>query len=199
MVLLAEALRVEVSDLIEPVHALTDKWRCSSTEVLDAVYAGFRAQVDVLGKLAELKLNEQLIKLRRNGIIHGVEWLDKDNLRDFEVQFRGETFFIECKNIRSGKAVYRTGEWKVELQKTRNSKDGSNTRGYRVDDFDVLAVCTFNQSTEWAFQFAAAADLEARDDPEFLKVFQKVPNKPDAVVWHEHLITALERVPEGES
>jgi hypothetical protein len=59
---------------------------------------------------------------------------------------------------------------------TRNSKDGINTRSYRVGYFDILAVCTFNQTGKWDFLFVRANDLDVVEkNPNFLKIMQRVP------------------------
>lgn len=69
--------------------------------------------------------------LQTNGVISSYHWSDKDGEPDFAVEYHGHRLKIECKNIRS-KELFRTPpSYKVELQKTRNSKDGTNTRGYR--------------------------------------------------------------------
>lgn len=83
---------------------------------------------------------------------------------------------MECKNVRN--EVYKTPEfsYKVEIQRTRNSKDGSNTRSYRVGYFDVLAVCTFNQTGRWDFMFIRVKDLDVvENNPDFLRIMQRVP------------------------
>ncbi|MGH9772923.1 MAG: hypothetical protein ACRD4Q_14705, partial [Candidatus Acidiferrales bacterium] len=66
---------------------------------------------------------------------------------------------------------------KVEIQKTRGGRDskGRKTRGYLATHFDLLAVCTFNQTEEWNFRFISARWLARREDePEVLKVMHKV-------------------------
>ncbi len=66
----------------------------------------------------------------------------------------------------------------MELQKTRNGLDaaGKKTRGYPADHFDVLGVCLFNHTSDWAFAFIATRHLERRaTDSSILTVFQDVP------------------------
>ena len=85
--------------------------------------------------------------------------------------------------------------YKVELQKTRNSKDGTNTRGYKRTEFDILAACLFNHTKRWEYLFICTPKLQVRPDARtFLKVMQPVPYAA-ASPWHESLETALrERV-----
>ena len=94
---------------------------------------------------------------------------------DFIIERDGITYRVECKNVRSGRAVFADG-YKVELQKTRNVIAGGPSRGYKNDEFDVLAVCLFNQTGNWDFLFADTKKLEVRPmHPEYLTIMQKVP------------------------
>ena len=157
-------------------HPLESELNASATDILDAVHAGFRAKVDVKGKLAELYLHRALSKLQKNGEIDHVEWHDKDGKPDFEVRVRGKSLRLECNNIRN--EMYHRPEpaYKVELQKTRNSQDGTPTRAYRVDAFDLLAICLFNQTDQWTYRFARASELERREEnDQLLKIMQRVP------------------------
>jgi len=158
------------------VHELEDILNAHASDIMDAILRGFRALVDVKGKLAELYLYRYLRGLEEQGFIQNLEWRDKDGLPDFAFEFKGNSYRLECKNLRN--EVYKTPKlsYKVEIQRTRNSKDGSNTRSYRADYFDILAVCTFNQTGKWDFMFVNVDDLElVSDNPEFLKIMQRVP------------------------
>jgi hypothetical protein len=179
------------TEVIALVHELEDLLNAPASDIMDAILNGFRAQVDVKGKLAELYLYQYLKELEGRGLIQNLEWRDKDGHPDFAFEFETKSYQMECKNLRN--EVYRKPEfsYKVEIQKTRNSKDGSNTRSYRADYFDILAVCTFNQTGKWDFMFVRSIDLETvDDDPELLKTFQRVP----AVItppWRADLIDVL--------
>ncbi len=160
------------------VHELEDLLRAPASDIMDAILKGFRAQVDVKGKLAELYLNRYLKGVENEGIINNLEWRDKDGLPDFIFEFKKRSYQMECKNLRN--EVYKKPvlSYKVEIQRTRNSKDGSNTRSYRIDYFDILAVCTFNQTGKWDFIFIRSNDLEIVDEnPELLKIMQRVPTE----------------------
>lgn len=158
------------------VHELEDLLKAPATDIMDAILKGFRAQVDVKGKLAELYLYRYLKGLEDKVVIENLDWRDQDGVPDFKFTYKGNSYQMECKNLRN--EVYKTPEpsYKVEIQRTRNSKDGSNTRSYRLDYFDILAACTFNQTGKWEFLFIKTEDLEVvSDNPELLKIMQRAP------------------------
>lgn len=157
-------------------HPLEIKLNVGASDIMDAIAAGFRAEADVKGKLAELGLKKVLDSLLSQNIVTGFEWHDADGVPDFTVQYRSATVRIECKNVRSGHKLSGDGWATVELQKTRGGKkDGKPTRGYALDHFDILAACLFNSSGKWEYRFIPTANLQPRDeDPTTLKVMQKV-------------------------
>lgn len=156
-------------------HKLEQDFNAPAKDIMDAILYGFRAQVDVKGKLAELYLFRILKKLEADGKIFNVKWIDVDGKPDFYIQYKNKQIKIECKNLRNKIFKKPIPAYKVEIQKTRNSKDGSNTRSYRVDYFDILAVCTFNQNKRWDFIFIKALDLEVvESNKELLKIMQRV-------------------------
>lgn len=174
-------------------HPLETAWCTSAWDILSAIQHGFRAQVDVKGKLAEFHCNKVMEKLKRAGVLKAFTWQDKDGQPDFVATYRGGTLRIECKNVRSGKdGRYRDASaYKVELQKTRNPKTGEPTRGYKPDDFDVLAACPFNQTGKWTFLYIATRRLERRPDkPEYLRIMQPVPLKATGH-WKDSLADAI--------
>jgi hypothetical protein len=178
-------------EVIVLVHELEDLLKAPANDIMDAILMGFRAQVDVKGKLAELYLYRYLKSLEDKGIIENLEWRDKDGIPDFAFLYNGKNFQMECKNLRN--EVYKTPElsYKVEIQRTRNSKDGSNTRSYRVGYFDILAVCAFNQTGKWDFMFIRASDLAVvENNPNFLKIMQRVPTDIKDP-WKKDLIGVL--------
>lgn len=139
---------------------------------------GFRAQVDVKGKLAELYLYRYLEQLEGEGAINNLVWEDRDGEPDFKFKFQNKAIWMECKNLRNEIFKRPQKAYKVEIQKTRNSKDGTNTRSYRIDYFDILAVCMFNQTGEWRFMFIKSSDLEVvPENPYLLKIMQRVPTE----------------------
>jgi transcriptional regulator with XRE-family HTH domain len=191
---LARALEVDCAELVgsDRTHPLEREWNCAWQDVLSAIEHGFRAQADVKGKLAEHFLAMQLSVLERTGTIDGYTWYDEDGKPDFDVVLRGQRVPMECKNVRSGTTGRSSDSYKVEIQRTRNSKDGRNTRGYRADDFGILAACLFNQTGRWEHVFIATRHLQRRpSDVTFLKVMQRVPSVLEPP-WHDQLVDALE-------
>ncbi len=174
-----------------PQHPLEDLMNASASDILTAIQHGFRAQVDVRGKLAELFMDRKLAELKEAGAIEGHEWQDVDGKPDFIVQYKGHKIVVECKNVRN--EVYkRPPSYKVELQKTRNSMDGTPTRGYKTDEFDVLGVALFNQTGEWDYYFIATKRLERRASmPDFLSSMQRVPMEW-AGYWHTDPLKAFD-------
>jgi hypothetical protein len=130
-------------------HELEKLFNAPSKDIMDAIMRGFRAQVDVKGKLAELYLYKYLKELEEKKFIAELIWEDRDGEPDFKFKLQNKAVRMECKNLRN--EIYKKPKkaYKVEIQKTRNSKDGTNTRSYRIDYFDILAVCMFNQTGEW--------------------------------------------------
>jgi hypothetical protein len=171
-------------------HKLEELLNAPANDIMEALLHGFRAQVDVKGKLAELYLYAQLKELEQAGIIKNLGWIDKDGVPDFIFEYKSKPFHIECKNVRN--TLFNNPKaFKVEIQKTRNSKYGSNTRSYHTDHFDILAVCTFNQTKRWEYLFIKSNDLEVvESDPNLLKIFQRVPINPEGP-WKINILDVL--------
>jgi hypothetical protein len=196
----------------QPVeHPLEKKFNASAWDILSAVERGFRAQVDVKGKLAEWFLFKILEEMRAAGTFTAVDWTDEDSKPDFHLVGPGFDLRLECKNLRSpstrkGKAVterYKDGSYKLETQKTRSQKSPTSgtqgaapkengTRLYKVTEFDVVAACLFNQTGKWEYYFTRTTDLE-RDArrKNCLKAMQKVPPTPRGI-WKATLNEVLD-------
>ena len=173
-------------------HPLEKDLNAPAKDILDAIQYGFRAQVDVKGKLAELYLYKQLKDLEIQHKIDKVEWKDVDGEPDFNVTIKGKVWRVECKNVRNEMYQKPTPSYKVEIQRTRNSKDGTNTRSYRKDYFDVLAVCTFNQTKKWEFMFIKSFNLEVvESNPDLLQIMHRVPITL-ANPWKKNLLDVLD-------
>ena len=172
--------------------ALLDEWQVTANDIIEAVGHVFRAKVDVKGKLAEWMLHKELARLQRLGLIRNLDWLDRDNAPDFIVEVGGKPISIQCKNVRSlTPRENPDGRIRVELQKTRNSKDGSNSRAYGNDQFDVLSACLFNRTGSWEFLHIAVNRLETRpDNQRLLEIMQTVPRAPEPP-WRGALLDAI--------
>jgi len=186
-------------------HPLEEKWNTSAADILTAIEHGFRAQVDVKGKLAEYYLFKRLQELEKDGLVKNVQWPDRDGQPDFLVDVRDRTLRIECKNVRSPQAtkggtarrklpaVAQLVAARVEIQRTRNSKDGTPTRGYRADEFDMLAACLFNVTGRWKFLYVVTHDLRRREKlPDQLEIMQPVPLHPDGP-WVDDLEAVVKK------
>lgn len=160
-------------------HPVERMLNASARDILDALENGFRARADLKGKLAELFAARYLDALQMRGLIDRYEWQDLDGEPDFIVWLRGgPAITVEAKNIRSGKGALR-----AETQKTRASKSDPMSRYYRADQFDILAVCLYNQTSEWTSIFARIGDLRRlATDPRYLEVLQVIP-QPIAPPW----------------
>ncbi len=169
-------------------HPLERAFNASGWEILSAIEKGFRTQVDVKGKLAELFLYRKLEALRDSGVIMDLQWNDKDGVPDFRLKHQGNVCRLECKNVRSPvkqkqvKAAARAraprppASWRVEVQKTRNQLTGGPARGYKADEFEILAACLFNQTGKWEYLFISSQDLLRRvPHPDYLVIMQPVP------------------------
>src|SRR5205085_6128000 len=125
-------------------------FNASAWDILSAIEKGFRAQVDVKGKLAEFFLFRQLDVLQTAGVISTLEWHDRDGVPDFSMTHKETLLRVECKNIRSPSRKPKTEPrkprktppvppaWRVEIQKTRNQLTGGPARGYKIDEFEIL-------------------------------------------------------------
>jgi transcriptional regulator with XRE-family HTH domain len=187
------ALGVSIPDLfVKEDHPLLAAWKVTGLDIIQAVSHGFRAQVDVKGKLAEWMLFKDLDRLRKQKSIQRISWLDADDKPDFVVKVGSREVAIECKNVRSLSGKENPGRpVRVELQKTRNARDGSNTRGYRIDHFDVLSACLFNRTGRWDFVHIAINHLATRpEDTSCLKVMHPVPNRPE-LPWRGSILDAI--------
>ena len=189
---ISNALEVEPTEIIQvEISQLEKDLNCSKHDIIKAIEAGFRAQVDVKGKLAELFLSRYLNDLEHDDVIESYTWHDEDKLPDFSIKYKGSDFTLECKNVRSGEEMKKEDGYRVEVQKTRNSKDGSNTRSYNIGEFDLLAACLFNQTNEWTYFYAATKKLKRkRGEETLLNIFQPVPFKPDST-WRSSLEEAI--------
>ena len=123
---------------------------------------------------------KHLDELKTRGILDDVTWYDKDGKPDFDLVIKGRTIVMKCKNVRSGTSPKKIGKnYRVEVQKTRNQLVGDQKlRGYPIDEFEILAVCLFNQTGQWKYLFVRSSQLERRvEHPDYLVIMQTVPPK----------------------
>lgn len=114
----------------------------------------------VKGFVAEYHLENALKALHERGEILGYRLIDVDGKPDFEAAtLDGTRVLIECKMFMSNHK-----RWKVDFQRTRNSKSNPLSRYYRRSDFDVLAACTYNHNGRWDFVYIRTQDLPLDDE-----------------------------------
>lgn len=174
------------------VHPLEEWLQASGWAILTAMGRQRMAVMNVKGQLAEYYLNEYLDKLAVAGKISTYEW--RLESPDFGVSRHGQTYTLECKNIRKENEKKKGGDpWWVETQRTRGGKKGGvDTRPYRVTDFDILAVCLFNRKKEWTYWFVATHLLGRRPtNNDLLLVKQEMPSLPNDV-WHDNIEEAMD-------
>jgi hypothetical protein len=130
--------------------------------------------------------------LERQQSIKELVWFDADGKPDFTLVYHGRTLRVECKNVRSPDEKRKSDSYRVELQKTRNSKDGTPTRAYRADHFDLLSVCLFNRTGQWTYLHTSARRLaRRRQAPDLLEIMQAVPDRGPARHWKASFQEAL--------
>jgi transcriptional regulator with XRE-family HTH domain len=173
-------------------HPLEEKLNATADDILSAIDKGFRATIDAKGKLAEYFLFQELAALQTAGRIADLVWSDADGKPDFEFTFNGRRLRLECKNIRSPDGKRKSDGWRIELQKTRNSKDGTPTRAYSVDHFDLLSVCLFNRAGRWSYLHIGSHRLERRpENQNLLVIMQAVPESGPSGHWKRNILEAL--------
>jgi len=149
-------------------HQLETFFGVDAGTILDIVESNFRLGIAVRGGVAEHHLEAAL---RRDPAVAEVEAIDEDGQPDFRVRLHDDrALLIECKT--ASKHRYADGDFKVEVQKTRDSGAG---RKYTFDQFDVVAACLFGATGLWEFRFAWTRNLTPSDgDAERIKAIQRI-------------------------
>jgi transcriptional regulator with XRE-family HTH domain len=189
----ATALDVPLKELfnLDP-HPLETKLNAAATDILSAIHRGFRAIIDTKGKLAEYFLYRDLDDLQKKKVINDLVWFDADGKPDFTFTFHGKPVRLECKNVRSPDPKRKVDSFRAELQKTRNSKDGTPTRAYRVDQFEILSVALFNRTGKWNYLHISVRNLVCRRElPQLLEIMQRVPEVEPFGHWRQALVDVL--------
>jgi hypothetical protein len=169
---LETALRVRLAEEftsgIVARHDLERLFGLDAATILDIVERNFRLGVAVRGSVAEHHLG---LLLSHDPAVAHFEAIDEDGKPDFGIWLRdGRKLTIECKNAL--RETYKSGEAKVETQKTRDSGAG---RKYTVDAFDIVAACLFSVTGRWEFVFKWSKDLARWPaDPTRLAAIQRI-------------------------
>jgi hypothetical protein len=149
-------------------HRLEAVFEVDAATILDIIDTNFRLGVAVRGGVAEHHLETNLCEDR---VIAAVEPIDQDGQPDFRVRLvDGRDLQIECKTASRNR--YSDGDFKVEVQKTRDSGAG---RKYTFDQFHVVAACLFSATGMWEFRFQWTRNLRPWDeDPTRVQAIQRV-------------------------
>ena len=149
-------------------HRLEGFFGVDAATILDIIDTNFRLGVAVRGGVAEHHLG---VNLEQDPAVDVVVPLDEDGQPDFRVRLvNGTDLEIECKT--ASRVRYKDGDFKVEVQKTRDSGAG---RKYTFDQFDVVAACLFSATGLWEFRFQWTSSLTAwEEDPARIQAIQRV-------------------------
>lgn len=168
------------------IHPLEDEFNAQAEVILEAISRGSDlTKRGIRGIIAEASFKVEVLE-------NLTGWQDITPPGDLPFDFKivdliGEVG-IQVKMQRKkaqrpmmaneGYRVLSNDKYVVETQKTRGGeKDGENTRPYRFDDFDILAVSMHPSTNDWSeFRYTVARWLlpDFKDDSRILK-FQPVP------------------------
>jgi hypothetical protein len=183
---LQELLRMLRQRRRVPIHRLETEWGTTAEAILEAIYeAPDLIQRGVRGVLAEAIFRTVVVPRRLPAWTS--QSVENDEAYDLLLTHpRWGAVRVQVKSQRKERQVpkiYRglmgpPPVYVVETQRTRNGtlSDGSPSRPYRFNEFDVLAVCLHASSGSWEdFIFCAVGDLlPRRTNPEWLEVIQPI-------------------------
>ena len=152
----ASTPRAPDAPAVASIHDLEEQFEMSSVEILEVISNRHRLSVAVRGGVAEHHLARVLVNEPGVAVLTP---LDQDGQHDFDVTLGdGRTVRVECKNCSPER--YANGDLKVEVQKTRASKNDPASRFYRADQFDILAACLYGPTGEWRFAYRPTSQLD---------------------------------------
>lgn len=167
------------------LHPLEAKWNTTAEAILEAIdQAADLTQRGIRGILAEATFNTEVVPkwapdwtaLPVDGEAYDAHVTD--GAGEIRIQVKLQRRERGVPKLYSSRGFQRRDDvYAVETQRTRNGIDaggGGATRPYRVDEFDVLAVCLQPLTTQWSdFRYCAVRDLLVRpDSPTLLAVMQ---------------------------
>ena len=135
-------------------HPLETELNADAWDILNAVRSGFRALVDVKGKLAEYFFEKRLAEMKTNGVIERYEWKDVDGEPDFEIVYHGRELRVECKNVRSSE-VYKkpstagtcAASSNTAIARKSDPPDTSSHRSSRIEVGRYHRTCSSSGTT----------------------------------------------------
>lgn len=152
----------------EQSHRLEDLFSVDAATILGIIEDNFRLGIAVRGGVAEHHLGRSL-KLDAS-VVRSTS-IDEDGNPDFRIEVNaGLELTVECKT--ASKTQYKNGDYKVEIQKTRDSGAG---RKYTYDQFDIIAACLFSATGLWEFRYRWTKDLDPwAQDPDRIKAVHRI-------------------------
>jgi hypothetical protein len=167
----AAALAERMPDEPPRRHVLEEQFALNSEQILDIIGGRNRLSVAVRGGVAEHHLEHHL---RRHPAVAQLDRLDVDAMHDFDIVLAsGERLRIECKN--ASPRTTASGEFRVEVQKTRSSKGDPASRFYPISAFDVVAACLYSPTRRWEFRFGLSQQMRRHKDfPDRLAAVQTI-------------------------
>lgn len=182
------------------IHPLEGKWNTTAEAILEAIdQAPDLTQRGVRGVLAEASFRtnvapQQLPRWQ-------VRPFEGDQPFDLLLADEAGEVRVQVKLQRRERGIPKLYKgdpdtFVVETQRTRTGKtaDKSQTRPYRVTEFDLLAVSLQPSAGDWTtFIYCAARDLAVRPhDGTLLQVMQPIPMKGSGL-WTRDFETAVSR------
>ncbi|MCB9743357.1 MAG: hypothetical protein H6740_12215 [Alphaproteobacteria bacterium] len=135
-------------------HLLAQEFELTSKEVLDLIADAPRLKMAVRGWVAETHLARLLAGVPD---VTDLSRLEVDGMADISLNYRGQSYLIECKNVL--RTPYSDGTPKLDFQKTRASKGDRCSRYYAAADFDIVAACLHSIHETWTFRFQLTRDM----------------------------------------
>lgn len=182
------------------IHPLEQKWNTTAEAILQAIdESPDLTQRGVRGVLAEASFRTNVVpqqlphwQIRPFEGDQAFDLLLADQVGDVRVQVK-----LQRKQKGAPKLYQRNPDtFVVETQRTRTgtAADKTQTRPYRVNDFDVLAVSLQPSTGDWTtFIYCASPDLAVRPhEPTLLQVMQPIPMKGPGP-WTRDFDTAVRR------
>ena len=167
-----------------------------ASEILDVIKRSDRCYQTVRGFVAERQLEIRLDALVTTGGLEVVHRINRDGQPDFRVSRGGRLQTIECKNVKSNDSYKKTGERKVDFQRTRNQlgAEGRTGRYYKPDEFDILAAAEHTSGGEWGFKFVRVARLPqvVVDGITCCTKVVRVPVVLKGTPWSDDVLTVLD-------
>jgi hypothetical protein len=185
------------------IHPLEIKLGCKAEIILEAISRASDLTLrGIRGIIAEAAFKKDVLESL-------IGWDDisteGDQSYDFIIQDRIGVIRIQVKmqrqknqrpmTAKEGYRIFTAEKWVVETQKTRGgTKNGLDTRPYRFDEFDILAVSLHPSTGKWSdFMYVPSRWLLPRsENPDLIMKFQPVSKRADSD-WTDNILNCIKR------